>query len=121
MIQTMKYGERLKTARKHAGLSQAELAEIVGVSQPGISQLEGSNTSGSEFTVQFAKACNVRAEWLALEDGPMISEYGDHRIAHVVKVMEALPELFRDEAMREVDSLAQLAGKVTAKKVSNGQ
>lgn len=73
----MKYGERLKLSRKHAGITQAELATRIGngVTQAGISYLEKSEATGSEFTAQFAEACGVRPIWLASEIGPMIDEY----------------------------------------------
>lgn len=63
----MKYGERLAKARDFARLKQAELAEKSGASQQTISYLENGDSTGSEFTVQFAEACGVRPEWLAME------------------------------------------------------
>lgn len=67
----MLYGERLKAARKFACLTQKELAERSGVTQPTISQLETSEADGSMFTAQFADACKVSALWLATERGEM--------------------------------------------------
>lgn len=67
----MNYGTRLKTARKHAGLSQASLADKVKVSQANISKLELGVASGSEFTVQIAEACGVNPHWLATGEGQM--------------------------------------------------
>lgn len=113
----MKYGERLKAARDHAGLTQGQLsalasklADPLSISQPAISQLEKGPATGSEFTVQFAVVCGVRPEWLAYESGPMINRYRtDNRIAHVVTVMENMDDFVRDEAVKEVDHLAELA------------
>lgn len=69
----MKFSERLLLARKKAGLSQAELAQRSGVTQPTISQLENSDTdTGSAHTVRFARACGVSPDWLDDEIGPMI-------------------------------------------------
>jgi phage repressor protein C with HTH and peptisase S24 domain len=68
----MNYGERLKKARQNAKLSQAALAEKVKISQANISKLEISNASGSEFTAQIARACDVNPHWLATGDGEMI-------------------------------------------------
>lgn len=62
----MIYGERLKAARLHAKLSQAELAELAKVSQANISKLEKGDATGSEYTVQFATACNICPIWLAI-------------------------------------------------------
>ena len=67
----MSYGTRLKTARKHASLSQALLAERVKVSQANISKLELGDATGSEFTAQIAEVCGVNPHWLATGEGQM--------------------------------------------------
>lgn len=66
--------DRLKIARAHAGLSQAGLAAKAGVKQPVISQLETGKSAGSSFVVSIAKACGIRAEWLADGRGGMLPE-----------------------------------------------
>lgn len=63
--------DRIKAARKHANLTQLELAKKVGVSQPVISQLEKGENLQSVHLVKIASACNVRAEWLATGTGEM--------------------------------------------------
>lgn len=80
----MNYGERLKLAREHAGLSQDELASRVGIKQPSLSYLENpkSKATGSEHTVRFARACGVNVDWLSDETGQMMSgsyPLSDHR------------------------------------------
>lgn len=117
IVESMRYGERLRKAREYAGCTQAQLAERVSelggdltISQSTISQLEKGDATGSEFTVQFAISCGVKPQWLAVGSGPMIDTYRtDHRIAHVVMVMENMDDVVRDEAVKEVDHLAQLA------------
>lgn len=109
-LRRMKFGERLRKAREYAGLSQAQLAEHIGISQPAISQLEKGDGTGSEFTVQFAVRCGVRPEWLATGELPMVNAFPtDRRIAHVIAVMEQMDDYVRDEAVKEVDHLAELA------------
>lgn len=56
--------DRLKSARKAAGLTQARLAEIVGMSQPSYQQLESGKSHGSVFLPQIAHVLNVDALWL---------------------------------------------------------
>lgn len=70
----MKFGERLKIARKHRGLTQEGLAELVGIKQPTVHHLEDpkKNASGSEFTARFARVLGVSVDWLADEIGDMI-------------------------------------------------
>lgn len=73
-LQSMKYGERLRAARKHKGITQAELAEAAGLKQPSVSHLEDprNDVEGSAYTVQFARACGVSPDWLADEIGEML-------------------------------------------------
>lgn len=66
--------ERLKIARAHAKLTQKKLAEIAGVEQPAISQMEGGKTLKSSHLVAIAKACGVNAEWLSSGIGGMTAE-----------------------------------------------
>lgn len=66
------FGSRLRAARKHAGLTQKQLAPIVGMSQSNLSELEVSGHS-SGMTTQLARACGVNAHWLATGDGEMLS------------------------------------------------
>lgn len=110
----MRYGERLKAARNHAGLSQQQVADAAGCSQPNVQMLEASQTaSGSEFTVQFAKACGVRPEWLAMEQGDMVDGYvvEDRRIIHLAQVCERLPDYAVDQLVLQGDAMAQLIQK----------
>jgi len=107
----MKYGERLRAAREHAKLSQSALAAKAEVgTQENVSKLERGEAEGSEFTVQYARACGVRPEWLALEDGSMgATELGqDQRIITALKIMQELPNYAVDIAIKEIASIAQL-------------
>lgn len=63
--------ERLKAARKHAGLTQKQLAEKAGVEQPLISQLETGKNSQSVHLIRLASVCGVSALWLESGAGDM--------------------------------------------------
>lgn len=108
----MKYGERLKRARLHADLTQKELVDRMGniVSQQNISLLEKGDATGSEFTVQIATVCGVRPEWLATEQGPMVSApySSNQKITHAMQLMESMPEYALDEAIKSVASIKEL-------------
>ncbi len=107
----MTYGERLRLARNHAGLSQQQLADKAGCSQPNVSVAENSATiTGSEFTVQFAKACGVRPEWLAMEQGEMIDGIviEDEHLKHLFMVCEKLPRYAVDQLVQQGDAMAEL-------------
>lgn len=105
----MNYGQRLKEARLKANFSQKTLAEMVGMSQANISKLEIGDASGSEFTVQFAVACGVRSEWLAMELGEMTDGLYVHNedIKRAVLLMQDMPEYAVKEAVKSIDSMAQ--------------
>lgn len=68
----MEFKDRLKAARKHARLSQAELAKQVGIDQTSISDLERGKSKGTSYTAQLAAACGVSAIWLADQKGEML-------------------------------------------------
>lgn len=66
------FGRRLKLARKHAGLTQKQLAPLAGMSQSNLSELETvAHESGK--TVQLAAVCGVNAHWLATGEGEMLA------------------------------------------------
>lgn len=115
----MKYGERLQMARKHADLTQKQLAQRINhvCTQENISKLERGNASGSEFTAQFANACGVRAMWLAAEDGEMLSDVyttSDPMLGEILKALEPRAEYFKETALKTVLSTIELVDHVQA-------
>jgi ribosome-binding protein aMBF1 (putative translation factor) len=59
-------GEDLRSAREHAGLSQAELAEKLGKTQPMVSGAEsGSIRVGERYVATVLKACGLPKSWKA--------------------------------------------------------
>lgn len=60
-------GHRLKSAREAAGLSQAELAERVGMSQQGVADIETKGGRPRKL-IEIARACGVSPEWLLGEN-----------------------------------------------------
>jgi transcriptional regulator with XRE-family HTH domain len=109
----MSIGNRLKIARKHAGLSQIDLvAKLNGLmSQQNISQLESGTNKGTEYVVQLAMACNVSPEWLAMGTGEMIKttayDLPPELLAHL-KVLQELPDYARTEVIRAGIKTAEL-------------
>ncbi|MEE4947044.1 helix-turn-helix transcriptional regulator [Pseudomonas alliivorans] len=67
----MDLSERIKKARTHAGLTQREVAERVGIAQTAISQLESGKTQRSTYLFQIAEACGVSSVWLMAGVGAM--------------------------------------------------
>lgn len=68
------FSDRLNAAMAAAGLSQGQLAEKVGISQPAIQKMTSGKTSGSRKMVELAHALNVRPEWLSSGDGAMCDD-----------------------------------------------
>lgn len=54
-----------------AGVSQGQLAEKVGISQPAIQKMTSGKTSGSRKMVEIANALGIRPEWLSSGSGEM--------------------------------------------------
>lgn len=71
----MNYSERIRAARKHAGLTQSELARLVGIDQTSISNLERGKSQGSSHTASIARVCGVSAIWLEAGLGEMTADF----------------------------------------------
>lgn len=68
---TTDFGKRLKEARKHAGLTQAQLAKKVGIGQSTIAELERSG-NGSSYVSTMAVTMRVSPLWLEKGTGEML-------------------------------------------------
>lgn len=71
------FGERLKQARLAAGLSQGELAGLVGIKQASIAEAEAIGKSSKKI-IEYAKALKVNPEWLSTGKGKMHAETNDN-------------------------------------------
>lgn len=89
---------RVRFARKQAGLTQVQLAERVGVSQPMIGKIE--NGSETSKIVEIATQLEVRPQWLASGTGPMTDD-----TAHEV--------IYRGDEQANLDAAIQRLVKVT--------
>lgn len=80
-------GDRLRTARLAAGLSQQQLADVIGATRSAIAQVEGgiTNSLNAENLAKAAKHLGKTAVWLATGEGPEDGE------AMLNEVMHALP------------------------------
>jgi len=68
----MELKDRLKQARKHANITQAELAERAGIKQASISEIERGLTRTSGYLVKLATICRVNPVWLSEGSGQML-------------------------------------------------
>lgn len=73
LVAMQTYGERVRLAREHARLSQAQLGKAIGgLKQPSILAIEKRETK-SKYTLDIARITGVRAEWLESGEGQMIA------------------------------------------------
>jgi transcriptional regulator with XRE-family HTH domain len=65
--------DRIRLARRHGGLSQAALSDLVGVHRSAVSHWEASHPKRPNIghLLAIAAATRVRFEWLATGRGPM--------------------------------------------------
>lgn len=61
----MELKDRLKQARKNAGLTQVELAERAGIKQASVSEIERGLTRASGHLIKLAQVCGVDPVWLS--------------------------------------------------------
>lgn len=57
--------DRLKLARKNAGLTQSELADRAGIKQSSVSEIERGLSRSSIHLIKLAQICNVDPVWLS--------------------------------------------------------
>ena len=73
-------GERLREARKLAGLSQGHVAKILGLHRPSISEIEAGNRRVSaEELARLAEIYDVGVDWL-IGNGPGTLDAQDPRL-----------------------------------------
>lgn len=95
----MNLGERLKSARKRAGLSMRALAERAGVSAQAISKYErGQDVPSSVVIIRLAKALGIPLEWLLRPAQISLSTpaYRSHRSRLGSKAKEQIREQVRE-------------------------
>lgn len=73
-------GKRISYAREVRGIaSQQALADLVGVSQSTIGNLEADTRKRPRNLLKLAEALGVNPEWLETGEGPMISPCRDEK------------------------------------------
>lgn len=69
---------RIREARKLAGLSQAQVARMLGLHRPSISEIEAGNRRASaDELVRMAEAFDVGVSWLMGEGAEEVDPYDD--------------------------------------------
>ena len=110
--QTETIGDRLARLRRDRGITQSELAEILGMTQPMISGYEhGTLRLHGELIVQLAKILNVSAdELLGLEQIKGTSAPKNRRLSRRLEQLDRLPRRDQQALLRTIDAFLQKAG-----------
>lgn len=99
----------MKAARRHAKLTQVQLAERVGITQQTLSALERDENEGSAKMLDIAIECGVSAQWLARGVGEMLDGWQLNRVAEArpgSQVARLDPETIRDAKFYALSALA---------------
>ncbi len=100
---------RLRTAREAAGLSQGQVARMLGVHRPAISEIEaGRRRVSAEELSQLAKIYDVSAEWLT--EGSTSESEDDERLRLAARQLSKLKDQDLDRLMTVIRMLKRRSG-----------
>jgi transcriptional regulator with XRE-family HTH domain len=94
-------GDRIRHARKEAGLNQADLAERVGVSQPAVANWEsGVHDPRRVMLAKIADILRVSPGWLASGDRSVVETDKQPAAAYLRRPLRHAPVIAIEDAMR---------------------
>ena len=97
--------ERIREARKQAGLSQGQVAKLMGLHRPSVSEIEAGNRRVSaEEVVTLAKLFDVSVAWL-VGDAPESVETDDPRIQLAARELKKLKPQDLERLLRLLASM----------------
>lgn len=93
--------ERLKIAREKKGMSQAQLADLIGLSQQSVAKIENGDTLQPRKIKEIAKALDVSQKWLQLgiEENGSISDF----VVEELEEAKLDPEVFANIPVLDVE------------------
>lgn len=78
----MELKDRIKQARKLAKLTQKELADKIGITQPSLSELETGKSLSTSYIASIARACGVDSFWLETGQNRMANQINEERATY---------------------------------------
>lgn len=100
-------GKRLKLAREQAGLSQSQVAKMLDVHRPTISEMEaGRRKLSADELAQLSRIYDVRMTWLACADEDDVDERRD-RIEIAARKLSKMSSDELDELLNLLSTLRQ--------------
>jgi transcriptional regulator with XRE-family HTH domain len=108
---TRAIGERLARFRKERGITQVEMAELLGVSQPNVSDYErGELRLHGEMLIKLARVLRVSAdEILGLHQSPPARAPRDRRLLRRLQDVDRLSKRDRQALLRTLDAFLSKA------------
>jgi transcriptional regulator with XRE-family HTH domain len=104
-VQRTAIGNRLRTAREMAGLSQGQIARLMGLHRPSVSEAEaGRRRVSAEELIQFAQHYGVNIEWIS----GVAPKMADPKDARVELAARELAKLKAQDLDRVLQLLAAL-------------
>ena len=101
---------RLRSAREMAGLSQAQVAKLLGLHRPSVSEMEaGRRRVSADELARLSEIYSVDLEWLAGSEST--SDEDDGRIRFAARQLAKLKEDDLDKVMRLLNALRPKKGK----------
>ena len=103
--QRLAIAERLREARKAAGLSQGQVAKLLQMHRPTVSEIEAGNRRiPAEELVKFAETYDVTASWLLGETAEQL-EMNDPRLQLAARELSKLKPDDLDRLLRLLASM----------------
>jgi transcriptional regulator with XRE-family HTH domain len=107
MNKSVDIGKRLRLAREQAGLSQSQVAKLLGVHRPTISEMEaGRRKVTAEELSELARIYDVRMGWLAVVDEVNVDERKD-RIEFAARQLSKMSDEDLDKLLNLLSTLRQ--------------
>lgn len=103
--QRLSIGERLRTAREAAGLSQGQVAKLMGLHRPTISEIEAGRrrVSADELT-QLAEIYGVGTDWI-LSERDTDTDPNDDKILLAARQLSKMKDDDLDRLMKLIQML----------------
>ena len=102
-------GERLRTAREYLGFSQQEVADLLDISRPAISQMETGRRKVSTLELRrFARIYRRPYEWLVGEE--VADSQDDNLTAALYRTARELSDRDREQVLRFAEFLSNAEG-----------
>jgi len=110
-VQEETLGQRLARLRRERGLTQIELAEQLGVTQPIVSDYErGELRLHGQLIVKLTEILNVSAEELLGREAPKrAGPVGNRRIVRRLQAIDQLPRRDQQALLRTIDAFLKSA------------